>query len=196
LRSPRFLHAAFGILLFLSIPITATAAPAAPGAPATKPTPPPERGRELIGADGLTLTDKQNKFSVRLPAADWKVYRETELGPFFLNIANPAGELRVEIQIKTYPIPLDMLQMTLEREFKKRGATVQRSTLAERNGAKCWDFEGEDQQAPGGVQHFLSRMCEIDSGHKVSAGVALPVAQWTAEEKVLRELVESVRVVP
>jgi hypothetical protein len=196
LRILRCLHPVFGILLFLSIPTIVTAATAAPGVPAAKHAPPPESGRELIGADGLTLTDPQNKFSIRLPAPNWKVYRETELGPFFLNIANPAGELRVEIQIKTYPIPLDMLQMTLEREFKKKGATVQRSTLAERNGAKCWDFEGEDKQAPGGVQHFLSRMCEIDSGHKVSAGVALPVAQWTAEEKVLRELIESVRVVP
>jgi hypothetical protein len=174
----------------------AKAAPAAPGAPAAKPSPPPERGRELIGSDGLTLTDQQNKFSVRLPAPDWKVYRETE-GPFFLNIANPAGELRMEILIKTYPIPLDMLKMTMDGEAKKEGVTtVQRSTIAERNGAKCWDFEGEEKPASGDVQHFLARMCDIDSGHKVSAGVRLPVAQWTAEEKVLRDLVESVRVVP
>jgi len=178
-------------MLLLSIP---TMAAAAPGAPAAKPSPPPESGRELLGADGLTLTDQQNKFSVRLPAADWKVYRANE-APFFLNIANPAGELRMEILIKPYPMPLESIRTMMDAEAKKQGTTVQRSTIAERNGAKCWDLEGEEKAPPIGVEHFLGRICDIDSGHKVSAGVRLPVAQWPAEEKVLRELVESLRVV-
>lgn len=46
------------------------------------------------------------------------------------------------------------------------------------------------------MTHELDRLCDQDLRHKFSVWIypGIPVDQWPAEEKVLRELVESFRV--
>jgi hypothetical protein len=190
MRIPQFRS----VLLVFSLPVVLLGAV---GALAQNPGHPPERGRELIGADGRTLTDKENKFSIRLPAASWKVYRDVDPGPEpFLNIANPDWQLRVEVRVKTMPLPLESLKTVMESETKKKGGTLQRSVLSKQNGAKCWDLESEEKVSSGGSLHALGRICDVDQIHKITALVQLPPAQWAAEEKALRETIESLRINP
>jgi hypothetical protein len=161
---------------------------------------PPEVGRELIGADGRTLTDKQNKFSIRLPAADWKVFRDVDPGPEpFLNIANPDWELRLELRVKALPLPLDTFKQYADSGAKTQGGKVLRSAIAVRDGMRCLELEGEQTDpppAPQTLQHYLGRVCDLDAGHKLTLGINIPAAQWPAEEKTLREMAESLRIIP
>jgi hypothetical protein len=185
-------YQALGIVFPLSIALLGAA-----GALAQSPGHPPERGRELIGADGRTLTDKENKFAIRLPAANWKVFRDVDPGPEpFLNIADSNWELRLELRVKNLPLPLESIKTLMESEAVKEGTTFQRSTLSVRNGAKCWDSEGEEKIPSAEARHFLARVCDLDSSHKIMVSVRLPPAQWMAEEKALREMSESFRVNP
>src|SRR5215217_8904491 len=67
-----------------------------------------EQGRELLGPDGRTLIDKQDGFSIVLPASDWKVHLDRGEGtaldsPFTLLIANPTGDSRVRVIGKIFP---------------------------------------------------------------------------------------------
>ena len=160
-----------------------------------------EKGRELLGPDGRTLIDKQDRFSIVLPAPDWKVHLSRWEGtamdaPFTLLIANPAGDSRVRIIGKIFPVPLtlEVLRKTFESHPDPR-EKVLRTQIVEADGTKClereWEFPVNDR-----VAHHLARMCDQDLRHKftVETWLGIPAEQWPAEEKVLRELVESFRV--
>jgi len=162
-----------------------------------------EQGRELLGPDGRTLIDKQDGFSIVLPAADWKVHLRRWEGtamdaPFTLLIANPAGDSRVRVIGKIFPLPmtLEMLRKSLESHPSPR-EKVLRTQILEAAGTKCLDREWE-YTVDNRVTHELARVCDQDLRHKltVQTWLGVPVDQWPAEEKVLRELVESFRVLP
>ncbi len=70
-----------------------------------------------------------------------------------------------------------------------------RTRIVEVDGTRC--LERESEMTTGGrVTHELMRSCDQDVRHKftVQIWLGIPVDQWPAEEKVLRELVESFRV--
>jgi hypothetical protein len=72
---------------------------------------------------------------------------------------------------------------------------VLRTQIVEMAGTKCLEREWESTVRDR-VTHHLARLCDQDSRHKftVETWLGIPVDQWPAEEKVLRELVESFRV--
>ncbi|HKI02439.1 MAG TPA: hypothetical protein VKK31_10690 [Thermoanaerobaculia bacterium] len=165
-----------------------------------------ENGRELLGPDGRTLIDKQDGFSIVLPASDWKVHLHRWEGtaldsPFTLLIANPAGDSRVRVIGKIFPkeafplpMTLEMLRKLLESHPSPREKAL-RAQIVEAPGTKCLEREWEST-AGDRVTHHLARVCDQDLRHKftVETWLGIPVDQWPAEEKVLRELVESFRV--
>lgn len=165
-----------------------------------------EKGRELLGPDGRTLINKQDGFSIVLPAPDWKVHLEqwegTELdAPFTLLIANPAGDSRVRVIGKIFPkeaFPLPVTLEMLRKLFESHpdpGNKVLRTQIVEVAGTKCLEREWESA-VKDRVTHHLARMCDKDPRHKLTVETWPGISgdQWPAEEKVLRELVESFRV--
>jgi hypothetical protein len=165
-----------------------------------------EKGRELLGPDGRTLIDKQDGFSIVLPAADWKVHLDRWEGtaldaPFTLLIANPNGDVRVRVIGKifpkeAFPVPmtLEMLRKLLESNPAPR-EKVLRAGIVEAAGTRCLEREW-DSTTGDRVTHQLARICDQDLRRKLTVETfpGIPVDQWPAEEKVLRELVESFRV--
>lgn len=165
-----------------------------------------EKGRELVGPDGRTLIDKQDGFSIVLPASDWKVYLHRWEGtamdaPFTLFIANPAGDSRVRVIGKIFPKEAFPFPLTLEMERKMFEShpdpreKVLRTQILEAAGTKCLEREWEST-INDRVTHHLGRVCDQDLRHKftVETWLGIPADQWPAEEKVLRELVKSFRV--
>ena len=167
-----------------------------------------EKGRELLGPDGRTFVDKQDGFSIVLPASDWKVHLNRWEGtamdaPFTLLIANPTGDSRVRVIGKIFPkeafpfpMTLEMLRKSLESHPSPR-EKVLRTQILEAASTKCLEREWEST-IDNRVTHHLARICDQDLRHKftVETWLGIPVDQWPAEEKVLREVVESFRVLP
>jgi hypothetical protein len=92
---------------------------------------------------------------------------------------------------------LEMLRKWLESHPSPR-EKVLRTQIVEAAGTKClereWEYTVGDR-----VTHKLARVCDQeDLRHKftVETWLGVPADQWPAEEKVLRELVESFRVLP
>jgi hypothetical protein len=187
------LCAVVGTVFPLSIALLGTASAQNP--PNRPPT--PERGRELIGPDGRTYTDKQNRFSIRLPAPNWKVYREEEPNPS-LSIGDPSGQQQILLlQVKLLPGPIEKLKEAGEDYSKKQSQPFQRSVLLHPNGMNCWEFESEEENGPPeskALWHALGRICDLDALRKITVGAQLPVDQWKAEEKNIREMIESFRI--
>jgi hypothetical protein len=65
--------------------------------------------------------DHQNKYSIRLPAPAWKVYRDVDFPEPSLAIANPNWEQRLEVHVRALPIALEMVKQLGEAEAKKTG---------------------------------------------------------------------------
>lgn len=160
-----------------------------------------ENGRELLAPDGRTLVDKQDGFSIVLPASNWKVHFqryepfEGDSG-FMLLLASPDGEVRLRIHEKTYrsPVPLEFLKMLLSKPEPR--VRSKRSEIVQVAGMKCLENEGESQAGGDRWLHDLRRLCDRDPGRKFAVEIfpGVPVEQWPAEEKALRELVESFRI--
>ena len=161
-----------------------------------------EMGRELLGPDGRTFIDKQDGFSIVLPSSDWKVHLSRyeplpdEAG-FQLLLAPPDGDSRLRIIEKIYPRPLSLefLKDFLPKDPQTRNA---RTKIVEVAGMKCLEYEAETPGGNRGWLHKLSWLCDGKAGRKfvVDTFPGVPVDQWPAEEKVLRELIESFRILP
>lgn len=160
-----------------------------------------EKGRELLAPDGRTLVDKQDGFSIVLPASDWKVYLDRyEPMPddtgYQLNIAGPDGEVRLRVHEKVHAFPgsLELMKGLLLQDPKARNA---RAEIVEAAGMRCLEYEAESQ---GGKSwyHRLNRICDTKDGRKlvVETFPGIPMERWPAEEKVLRELIGSFRALP
>lgn len=159
-----------------------------------------ETGRELLAPDGRTLIDKQDGFSIVLPASNWKVHLDqyppyTGDAGFTLYLAPPDGENRLRIHGKIYPVLVSL--EGIQKIMLKPDPRVRsnRSEIVSVAGMKCLENEQESQ---GGERwlHKLGRLCDAAPGRQFSVEIypGVPVDQWPAEEKVLRELVESFRI--
>lgn len=191
-----------GLCAFLMIALAFAVSVALLGAPPSERSPSlerPEQGRELIGPDGRTLTDKEYRYSVQLPAPDWKVYRRLELGiggkEPTLEIFTPDQEYHVTVRARFVPGPIKKLKEFMENEAKKQGQPFQRSSLGVRKGVPYWEFEGESPSATG-PDHTYGRIYERDAVYKITAGVQLSLARWQKDQKILREMIDNVRVNP
>lgn len=163
-----------------------------------------EKGRELLAPDGRTLIDREQGFSIVLPASDWKVFRDKgEPMPddtgFFLVLAPPDGEVRLRIHDKVRPVPmsLELMKAMLLKEKNPRVRNA-RAEIVETAGTKCLEYESESQGGKGWY-HLLGRVCDASSGRQfvVETDVlSYPAERWPAEEKVVRELVGSFRILP
>jgi hypothetical protein len=159
-----------------------------------------ETGRELLAPDGRTLIDKQDGFSIVLPASNWKVHLDqyppyTGDAGFTLYLAPPDGEARLRIhgKINPFPVPLERLQKLMTQPEPRTRS--QRSEFVSVAGMKCLENEQEAQMGERWI-HRLGRLCNARPGLQFSVEIypGVPVDQWPAEEKVLRELVESFRI--
>jgi len=162
--------------------------------------PPEERGRERIGSDGRTYTDPRYKFSIRLPAPDWKVYQSdpSDVMPNpTLGIGNPGGKLILVVEVKTLPGSLERLKEAGEAYAKKNQQSMGRSVLLHPNGLNCWELEDQTPMTHKGehlVIRNLGRICDLDPLHKISVSVRLPTDWWKANEQAIGEMIESLRI--
>jgi hypothetical protein len=156
-----------------------------------------ERGRERIGSDGRTYTDPQYKYSIRLPAPDWKVYQTDEAPNPTLGIGDPGGKLILVVEVKILPGPLERLKETAEAYAKKNQDSMTRSILIHPNGLNCWELENQTPLTHKGehiVIRNLGRICDLDPLHKLSVSVRLPMDWWKAKEQAIGEMIDSLRV--
>jgi len=161
-----------------------------------------EVGREMLAPDGRTLIDKQEGFSIVLPAPDWKVFiGRHEPSPddidagFILVLAPPDGVVRLRLHGKIYPVPMDLERMHAIMSKPEPRVRAKRTEIVEVAGTKCLENEQESQGGRGWL-HSLGRLCDAGLGRQFSVEIypEVPVDRWPAEKKVLRELVESFRV--
>ena len=163
-----------------------------------------ENSREHLGPDGRTLTFKEYGFSIVLPAPDWKIHVQTGMatpmdGDFMLLIAAPDGDVRLRIIEKIYPprlASLEAIKKLIESHPSPR-EKVLRSEIVKAAGLKCWEREWEGKTGDRST-HSIARTCDQKPMRKfvLETFPGVPVDRWTAEEKVLRELIASFRVLP
>ncbi len=160
-----------------------------------------ENGRELLAPDGRTLIAKDDGFSIVLPSTDWKVYLwryepyQGDAG-FELTLTRPTGEWRLRIHEKIYPVPvsLEALQKVVAAHKDPREKVLS-NKIVKVEGLKCLEMETESRTGDR-LLHNLGWLCDRGGGRQFSVQVypGVPADQWPAEEKVLRELVGSFRI--
>jgi hypothetical protein len=118
---------------------------------------------------------------------------------FLLVVAPPDGEVRLRVHDKVRPVPmsLDLMKWMFLQEDNP-GVRNARAEIVETTGTKCLEYESETKGSKGWY-HRLGRICDAKSGRQLVLETDLfsyPAERWPAEEKVMRELVGSIRILP
>lgn len=157
-----------------------------------------EQGRELLGPDGRTFIDKQDGFSIVLPSPDWKVRLEqgepyADVAGFGLALALPNGQVLVRISGKIYPLPtpLETIQKVVaDPKLQPRALS---NKIIEVGGVKCLENEVEDPKGSR-PSYELIRICDKNSMEKFVLHASPDIDKWPAQERDLRELFDSFRI--